>query len=421
MIASILPGYVHGATCTPVSKSDVHRALICAALSDGKTCIRVPEINNDICATMDALIQMGAKIEYDESGFVTVRPIENYPANPIINCMESGSTLRFLLPVLAALGGGYATGSDSLVKRPIRELCEAMRQSGLQISGDALPITVSGTVHNPLFTLPGNVSSQYVTGLLLAAPLFGKDVIIRCTSPLESAGYVDMTISVMHAFGVSAEKKQNEFYVAGGQHYKAAGNYIPEGDWSSAAFMLTLGALNGDITVRGLDMNSAQPDKAICDCLIQAGAKLIISDREIRVEKADRIAPIDVNVSACPDLAPILAVLCAHADGISQLRGTDRLRLKESDRLEGICRMVQKCGAEAEISDHAIMIRGQVDFPPITYKSSDHRMVMAAAVAGLTGNGAQIQDAEAVCKSYPDFFNVIQSLGGRVHVINDRE
>ena len=414
----VSPFSAYGEIAVPTSKSEAHRMLICAALSDRETRIdRLPKCD-DVTATVQVLEAIGAKITC-ENGDTLVQPIREVHKNAVLNCRESGSTLRFLLPIMWALGGGTLDGAESLKKRPLTDLMNAMKQHGAVFSGDVLPFSVGGTASGGLFTLSGQVSSQFVSGLLLAAPLLHDNVEIRLTGALESASYVRLTRRVMAEFGVETEKTENGFFVRSGQAYQSPRQIAVSGDWSGASFLLALGALGGEVRLTGLSADSEHADKKIMDFLRQMGAEVSADTHSVCAKNAGRLHGITADVSQAPDLAPVLGALMAHAEGTSCLTGIRRLRFKESNRAQGIVRMVRALGAEAEEQEDRLIIHGQSNLRGGTVDGqNDHRLVMAACVAASAcRQPCMVLDAQAVQKSYPHFFDDFQALGGKIHGI----
>lgn len=415
MIATIKPGTLQGRVASIPSKSVAHRALICAALADGDSRIRVDRSSVDIDATSEALKQLGAQITREGDTF-TVRPIIKRTEIPTVDAVESGSTLRFLLPVASALYEKvHFTGEGRLPERPLGPLLFAMRENGSAFSGEKLPFTITKLLLGGRFLLPGDVSSQFVSGLLMAAPILARDVDIRMSSPLESADYVTITVEVMKDFGVVVESDSDGYSICAGQRYKAS-DYTVEGDWSNAAFFLVAGALSGGITMTGLRPDSAQGDRGILEVLRQFGAQVSVGD-EVRVAPGER-RPITVDLTRMPDSLPILAVLAASATGVSRFTNGKRLRLKESDRLQTVRQMITDLGGHAVEEGDDLIVHGTGSLQGgRTSSFGDHRLAMAAAVAScIAEREIEIEEPMAVAKSYPDFYRDLTSLGGGVDV-----
>ncbi|MBQ8082362.1 MAG: 3-phosphoshikimate 1-carboxyvinyltransferase [Clostridia bacterium] len=420
--ALIYPFSAAGRVCAPPSKSAAHRLLICSALADRETELILPRTNDDIEATIRCLRALGANIERS-GGKLKVFPIQptEVGALPELDCGESGSTLRFLLPVAAALRGARFSGRGRLPERPMDALTGELRRHGSQIDRDRLPITVQKGLTGGVYTLPGNVSSQYFTGLLFASVLTGG-MEIRAEGELQSIDYIRMTVDAMAAFGVRIRVMDNVLFVDPGQAYRSPGRCAVEGDWSSAAFPLCLGALTGSAVLTGLLPNSAQGDKRILPLLERIGARVKAENNQVTVTAGAKLRAIEEDVSDIPDLVPVLAAVLMHAEGRSRLYHAERLRLKESDRLETTRRMILDLGGEAQIQGDDLIIVGKPHCPGGTVDGAgDHRIVMAAAVAAARCAGdSVIQGAGAVDKSYPDFFEDYQTLGGIAHVVDIR-
>lgn len=402
------------------SKSDVHRALIAAALSNPPTRVLCRGTSDDIEATASCLAALGARVTREEDGFVVGSGAT--PAEAALDAAESGSTLRFILPVAAALGGSYAvSGRGRLPERPISELLFALAEHGVEFSAPRLPLSFKGKASGGVYTLSGNVTSQFITGLMLALPLTGEACEIVLTTPLESAPYVDMTRQTLRRFGVTWEKAPNGFRLASGAAYCSPGSYLAEGDWSSAAFPLVMGALGERVTVTGLRSDTLQADRAILDALILAGASVSVEGGAVTVS-GGVLRAFDFDVSSCPDLFPVLAVLAAGAKGESRLFGGKRLRLKESDRIRTTADLLISLGGDVTELEDGLLIRGGKRLLGGTVDGAgDHRIVMAAAVArAIAGGDIEILGAGAVTKSYPGFFGDLARLKGASHEIGIR-
>lgn len=414
----IHPGRLSGSVRVPASKSAAHRALIAAALSDALTAVHIDALNDDIEATLECLMALGALIDFDaRRGLLIVRPIDgapglkrhlaglagkasahvDYAETLKLDCGESGSTLRFLLPVACALGvNARFTGRGRLPERPNRALTEALRAHGAAINADALPMNVTGGLRGGLWTLPGDVSSQYVTGLLFALPLLDGDSEIRLTTPLQSAGYVDMTLKTLAEFGIEVISTADGWRMPGNQAYRTPEDVFVEGDWSAAAFWLAANAMGSEIGVTGVSRRTAQGDVAIEDLLGRP----------------------EIDASNVPDLVPALAAAAAALPQRTVITGAARLRLKESDRLRAVADMLAALGGAVEVTPDGLVIDGCRRLTGGTVDGfGDHRIVMAAAIlATRAGGPVTITGAQAVSKSYPDFFEHYRALGGSVDV-----
>lgn len=398
-IVKINRSALKGIVTIPPSKSAAHRALICSFLSGGGTV--QPIINsNDMKATVGV-------IEALKSGKST------------LNCIESGSTLRFMIPVAAALGKNVTfLGEGRLPERPIGTYLDVLPMHGVAVKSDGgLPLTISGQLKNGSYEVSGDVSSQYITGLLLALAKLKGDSAVILTTPLQSKPYVDMTVKVMGDFGVNVQETDFGYLIHGGQTFNKI-DYIVEGDWSQAAFFLAAGAIGGDVTVSGLDMNTAQGDKGIVDVLKSFGAKLEINDNSVRCVKSDLKGAV-IDATDIPDLVPILAVLAAFSKGETVIKGAQRLRYKESDRIESVVQNLKLIGAAVkETKDGMIIYGGSLLHSAVLKGYNDHRIVMAFSVAALFLEGETvIDDAQSINKSYPLFFEDYNRIGGKANVL----
>ncbi len=396
------------------SKSELHRLLICAALCDGRTELRAtPVLSKDVTATISCLRALGAQIKIDGGTITVEKPLENRHIcdGVTLDCMESGSTARFFLPYVSFFRENVTlTGRGKLPTRPMSDLCRCLEAHGARFSDSFLPISISKTASREgCFEISGNISSQYLTGLLFVLP-FVRGGSIRLTTPLESKGYVDITCDCMRLFGVDVTEKDG-VYTCSGSYTAPTRPITVGGDWSNGAFFLCGGALSGECEVRGLVARSSQPDREIIDILSAVGAKTEISDGAARVTK-DRIIPFDIDAVDIPDLVPVLAVLASGARGRSVIRNVSRLRIKESDRIEAVTSLVSSLGGSIFSDGENIYIDGcgslrggRVD------GFSDHRIVMSAAIAAcICDNDVVIDGYEAVTKSYPEFFSELDAL-----------
>ena len=417
MNATIHPAPLSGDIAAIASKSDAHRLLILAALSKGETKLTMERRSEDIDATIGCLRALGAEISLLPDG-VLVRGIERVNQNPLLDCGESGSTFRFLLPVAAALcEQARFVGGGRLPERPIGELMRAMEGHGVTFSADRLPFSTNGKLTGGDFSLPGNVSSQYLTGLLLALPLLAEPSTISLTTKLESAAYVDITLHALRRFGVSVLVADESYRIPGGQTIHSAGELRVDGDWSNAAFFLVAGAIGAPVRLTGLNLNSPQGDKAILDALLAFGASLKATAKTIFVSPAPLFG-CEIDVGETPDLLPILAVLGACANGETRLVNAARLRLKESDRLASVSAMLRTLGASVEERADSLIITGGKLAGGTVDSCKDHRIAMSAAIASIRCRGeVTILGADAVNKSYPTFFEDFNRLGGRAHVV----
>ncbi|NLA04453.1 MAG: 3-phosphoshikimate 1-carboxyvinyltransferase, partial [Firmicutes bacterium] len=343
----IEPAPLRGTIEAVPSKSAAHRLLILAALADAPTQISPAQGSADTRRTLACLQALGAGFE-SRRGAVLVTPVDAPNPAPLLDCGESGSTLRFLLPVAAALGmGGRFHGGGRLPERPLGDLVDAMRKQGVSFSREKLPLEITGRLKPGEFALPGSVSSQYFTGLLLALPRLPGDSVIRIHGELESSAYVEMTLAALRRFGVNVFRSGDSFRIPGGQKYSSPGEVKVEGDWSSAAFFLAAGALGGPVTVTGLDAASLQGDRAIVPILKRFGAFVEISGERVTAS-GGKMRGGDIDFREIPDLLPVLAAVAASAEGVSRFTGGARLRFKESDRIASTAALLRSLGGGAE-------------------------------------------------------------------------
>ncbi len=415
------PSHLHGTVQAPPSKSAAHRAILCAALSHGTSVLHNVAPSEDILATCRAVHALG--VETDFSGSDLLLDAGGLFCSPYVelDCGESGSTLRFLIPIVAAGGiSARFTGKGRLPQRPIGIYLDCLPKVGVycQTQG-GLPLSINGKLRPGIFSLPGDVSSQFVTGFLFALPLLDGDSDIRLTTPLQSAGYVDMTIDIMREFGVGIEKTEQGWHIPGGQNYRSR-SFTVEGDWSQAAFFLAAGALgNKPVCIKGLRIPSTQGDSAAAEIFARFGAKIEQGDGEVTVYPSV-LHGIEIDASQVPDLVPILAVTGALAQGETRITGAARLRIKESDRLTAMADGINRLGGKVTELPDGLVIKGVPSFTGGSAKGcNDHRVVMALSVGALKASGpVEITDAHSICKSYPTFFEDYNALGGHANVIH---
>lgn len=410
------PAYLKGVIQIPPSKSEAHRVLICAALANEKLKIKCINPADDIMVTAKCLTKMGAKIVYNNNTFI-ITPWHKTNNLPKLNCKESASSLRFLIPLAAALGiNAFFYGKKTLSKRPLAELLKQI--NGCNITSFNIPFYLTGKLKPGTFVLPGNISSQYISGLLLALPSLEKESKIVLSSNLESAGYVDITLKVLSSFGINIIQKDNQWIIPGNQKYISPKKYILEADWSAAAFWLIAAAIGADISLKGLNLNSLQPDKNIINILKNIGATVAYNNNILKISP-NHLKPFDFDASTNPDLVPILALALSLANGNSKIYNAARLRTKESDRLHSITQLINDMGGKIIENDDALLItgvpflKGGIKIPPL----NDHRLIMTAAIAAIfSKNPTTISSVNPVSKSYPDFFNDLKTLGGNINV-----
>lgn len=414
MNVRIKKGLLDGVVNVPSSKSLTHRAIIAAALANGESIISNVSYSKDIDATIKAMESLGAVIKKDNDTLY-IRGCYPRCVNNEIDCIESGSTTRFLIPLSILTGNEMnIIGHNKLVDRPLDPYFEIFEQDAISYSHDEhyLPLTVKGKFRGGRYKIRGDVSSQFITGLLFTLPLIENDSIIEITTKLESKSYIDLTIDILAKFGINITFKDNCYYIKGNQSYKPY-NYTVEGDFSQAAFFLVADALGSNVKLKNLNPNSLQGDKAILDDLEKFGAQVIYEDNLYSV-KASTYKTIDIDVSNTPDLGPILCVLLNSVKGTSRLINAERLRIKECDRITCVKEELNKIGFDINETRDTMIINGTTLVNGgIIDSHNDHRLVMAFSIAATISNSdIVITNAEAINKSYPKFFEDFEKLGG---------
>jgi len=407
------------------SKSHLHRLLIVAALADEETLLKsAPTEAEDIDATIACLEALGAKIAYvnngDDGGAdgeFRVVPInrENLPSHAVLPCKESGSTLRFLLPVVCALGvTSEFLMEGRLPDRPLNPLDRELEQAGICLSRPKREVLhCEGKLRAGDFSLPGDISSQYVTGLILALPLLDEDSNLKVHEPIESEDYIKMTLEVLERFGQLPEIEKNRYYIKGSNVFRSPGKVIVEGDWSNASFWLSAGAMpGGNMRIGGLSSNSRQGDKEVCKILEKMGANLRWENDVVHVSEGTRQA-VEIDAAAIPDLIPVLVAVAAVGEGLTTIKNATRLRLKESDRLTSTAETLNALGANVIEKADGLEIRGVAKLKGGTVDAwGDHRIAMTAAIASAAcEEPVTITGAEAIRKSYPQFWDELARLG----------
>lgn len=416
------PFVPNGTVNVPPSKSDVHRAIICAAMANGVSRISPVALSNDIKATIGCIKALGADAVL-ENNVLTVDGTNMYKnKTALLDCGESGSTLRFFIPI-AAVGNINATfvGKGKLPQRPIGIFTEALPKAGTVCKTEGgLPLEIKGQLKSGIFEIPGNVSSQFITGLLLALPILEGDSEIVLTSPLESVGYIAMTIRTMKQFGVNIQATEKGWHIKGGQSYKTC-DYTTDGDWSQAAFFMVLGAVSGKVTVKGVAKDSTQGDKKCAEILARFGAKVTQLNNEVTVEKGE-LKAITIDASQIPDLVPVLSVCAAFAEGTTKIINAERLRIKECDRLKATAELLNNLGGKVKELSDGLEITGVSSLKGGNVNGyNDHRIVMSAAVcAARSDEDITATFAMSINKSYPDFYIDYNSIGGKANVLDLR-
>ena len=389
MDLQITPKKLSGVVTPPSSKSQTHRAVLALMLAQGEGKLSNLAVSQDIQATQDCVAALKSGQPAQADGL------------PLLDCGESGSTLRFLIPVaLAVRGGGHFTGRGRLMERPQGPYIRLFEEKGISWNQEGACLTVAGQLEPGVYALPGNVSSQFITGLLYALPLLPGDSRIVLTTPLESRGYVDMTLDMLRRFDIKVEEQEDGFLVPGNQTYQAR-DLTLEADWSGAAFWYAANFLGAQVDIQGLNPDSVQGDRQIGTLYW----------------KLARPGNVDIDLSQCPDLAPPLAVMAAVRKRTTRFVNAGRLRMKESDRLETIARTLNALGAKAQVGEDTLILEGLDHLEGGTVDGcNDHRIAMMAAVAAVAcKEPVTILGAECVKKSYPRFWEDYTALGGEIH------
>lgn len=414
MNQTILPGPRTGSVRIPASKSQAHRLLICAALGAQPVALQCDGVSADIAATACCLRALGADITDDGAGTFRIVPIAGkMPAHADMLCGESGSTLRFLLPVVGALGADVTFRmAGRLPERPLSPLDTVLTAHGMTIRRDGALLHVAGQLRPGAYELPGDVSSQYISGLLMALPRLPGESTLTVTGKLESAGYIAMTEDALRLSGIRLQKSGRMYTIPGGQTARLPAQCHVEGDWSNAAFFLCMGALSpAGVTVTGLSAASSQGDRAVLDVLRRFGADVRETQDAVTVRRG-ALHGIPIDAAPIPDLIPVLSVVAALADGETQIVNAARLRLKESDRLESTAAMLRALGGQVKEHGSGLTITGRKMLTGGTVDPQhDHRIAMAAVTAAC-GSAAPVTVHDCACtdKSYPRFWTDLSAL-----------
>lgn len=413
MIRLVQAGARCGCVRIPASKSQAHRLLICAALGTSPVTLRCDGVSADIAATVACLNALGARIAITDDR-IDVAPIGRVPDGPcVLPCGESGSTLRFLLPVVGALGANAVFRMEGrLPARPLAPLDAELCEHGMALRRKYDLLACNGKLTPGDYTLPGNVSSQYVSGLLLALPLLDGDSRLAVTGTVESAAYITMTEDALRLAGVEFDKENWNYAIPGSQRPRLPGVLAVEGDWSNAAFFLAAGALSErGMKVMGLDPASSQGDRAVLEILRRFGAEVYEQDGAVLIRRKS-LRAVEIDAAPIPDLIPVLSVVAAGAEGETRIVNASRLRLKESDRLASTTAMLRALGAEVEELPDGLVIRGRETLRGGTVDAcGDHRIAMSAAVASCLCEGdVTVMGSECVKKSYPRFWEDWEGL-----------
>ncbi len=418
---SITPKKLSGSVVVPPSKSISHRAIVCASLAKGVSELYNVGSSDDVDATISAMRTMGAKITRYEDKLVIDGTNTLKIGSPVrIDCIESGSTLRFLVPIALHCDADVTfTGTGRLPERPMETILNVFDDFGISYKtakDKTLPLTIKAGHLNGTIEMEGNVSSQFISGLLFALPLYPYDSEIVITTPFESKGYIDMTIDVLKTFGIEIQNiRYKRFIIKGGQHYQPM-NFTIESDYSQAAFYLVAGALGSYVVCKGLNLKTKQGDKKIIDVIEKMGGTVIKDEAEGVAALPANLHGCTIDVSQIPDLVPAITVLGAYASGETVIKGAARLRHKESDRLSAIAQQINSIGGTVIEKGDSLIIEGSEKLSGgATTSCNDHRIAMAVAIAStICEEIVTVDQSDCVRKSYPHFWSDYASLGGIV-------
>lgn len=417
------PGVLRGAAAAIPSKSVYHRQVLCAALAQGRSRITPAFDSQDISATLGAVQALGAQVTELPGMGVEIQGIGTVCRAPVeIHCGESGSTLRFLIPVAAALGlEAVFTGEGRLPKRPLGPYVPVLKEHGVAVDYKGeLPFSIRGRLEPGEYRIAADISSQFITGLLFALPLLEGDSTVVFTSQVQSRPYIDMTVQTLGQFGVTVTPTREGFFIPGFQSYRAQDS-VCEGDWSNAAFFLCAGAIGDRVTCTGLRAGSLQGDKRILEILRDFGAQVSQDENTVTVSPPLQapLRAVTVDAGDIPDLVPVLCAVASCAEGTTHILNAARLRLKESDRIASMRQMLQNLGIPVKVTQDSMHITGAPIQGGEVSSCNDHRIAMTAAVMALRVRGdILLTGAECVKKSFPEFFREYQQLGGKCHVVN---
>ncbi|MBI4180703.1 MAG: 3-phosphoshikimate 1-carboxyvinyltransferase [Chloroflexi bacterium] len=416
MKALISKSEIKGRVTAPSSKSYTIRGLMCAALAKGKSEIISPLGSDDTEAATEVLDKIGVPVLQSKNSWQVSGGNFREPDSDLF-CRESATTLRFMTAISSLVPGRCRlTSAPSLARRPIEPLLQALRQLGVDCYQDEQAIVVSGgKLKGGVTELAGNISSQFVSALLLISPCANEGIKIRLTTPLESQPYIQMTLEYLAKFGIKvASSADLREFTTVKQTYKPA-KFRIEGDWSSASYLLALGAIGGEIEVENLNAGSLQGDRVIVDFLKEIGASVTTGENSVSVGKS-RLGAIRADLTNCIDLLPTMAVLAAAADGTSQFSGIARARLKESDRVSAVTEGLQRMGIKVVEKPNKLSITGSPARGSVIDSHGDHRIAMAFSLLGSVAGQTTIEGAECVAKTYPEFWATLKSIGGEVKI-----
>ena len=414
----ITPCPLSGEVTVPPSKSAAHRNIICAALTSGESVVSPACHSEDIDATIGCVKSLGATVNEKNNAFyiIGINRDEVLNKEVTLDCGESGSTLRFMIPIAAALGANATfIGHGRLPLRPITALTDILSANSVVCSSEKLPLTIKGKLDVNNYPISGNISSQYLTGLLFAIGINGGTA--KLTTPLQSAGYIDLTMKIMSNFGVKITEN-NGVYSASGDF--STTNTVIEGDWSQACFFLSAGALWGEIKIKGRDFDSPQGDMSVTELYKNFGTEIEKKETYLFV-KSNKLNAIEIDCSQIPDAVPALAIVAAMSQGKTKIYGGERLRIKETDRIKTVVDGLTAMGIKVEELEYGMIITGGKPKGSRVLGTGDHRIVMAFSVLAAYAEGETvIEGYKAINKSYPLFFQDFKKLGGKANVITDR-
>lgn len=415
MRATVSPSQLSGAVMAPPSKSHFIRLVAAAMLAEGESKIYHPSTCDDARAMLKIAGEMGAKMAFHED-YISILGNPAFTGKRTFDCGESGLAARLMIAIGSLFDDEVTiAGEGTLLKRKLGNIAEPLQQLGVQFSSEpkTLPVKLTGPAKGGTISVDGSESSQFVSGLLTALPLAKQDSILIVEN-LKSRPYIDLTLEVLQSFGIQIQHEgYQRFFINGNQQYKPA-TIQTEGDWSGGAFLLVAGAINGNLRISGLDLNSRQADRAVFDALRSAGASIAFENQEI-VVKSGKLKAFGFDATHCPDLFPPLAVLAVHCEGVSVIHGVDRLIHKESDRAKALLEELGKMNVNIKIDKNEMRITGGKTRGNIINSHSDHRIAMAGTIMALNATGeTTITDAECVAKSWPEYFKSILSVGAKI-------
>ncbi|MBU2100579.1 3-phosphoshikimate 1-carboxyvinyltransferase [Candidatus Micrarchaeota archaeon] len=418
MILTVKKSRIKGKVEAPSSKSLTHRALLAGIQAEGKTRILNPLDCDDTQASVEAATALGAKINRNAGSFVVEKCIGKIEKEKLINCRDSGTTMRLFLPLCSQSNKGiFLTGNKSLLSRPIGDLLSAVNSLGgkctsLQNNNLAPVLIKPSHLKGGNISIKGNISSQFISGLLFACPNAENNTTINVSTAAESIPYIELTLKVLREFGIKVDVINDfrRFEIPAKQKFKAK-NFTVEGDFSSAAFLLSAAVLKGKVKISNLNKNSLQADKKIVEILKDMNAKIKFKNNAVKAEESELNA-VDIDAKHCPDLVPILAVLASQAKGKTKIFNAERLKIKESNRLKAISSELKKMNANIRNTKNGLVIKGPTKLKgTIINPYNDHRIAMGSAIAGMLTKKTLIKNSECISKSFPDFVKAIKNLG----------